>query len=63
MVTGTLERVDSSTFSSLNAEVGASNGCKSDKEITDWLSSKMLLLAYNEIRFDHQKYHKRAMVP
>ena len=37
--------------------------CESEEEIRNWLKKKYIVIVYNQIRFDSEKYFENSRVP
>ena len=47
----------------LKCKGGTANGCKSDEEINEFFRNKFIFFAFNEIRFDSDKFGIESLVP
>ena len=36
--------------------------CESEENIRKWLANKYIVLLYNQVRFDNDKYHEEARI-
>ena len=43
-------------------EMCSGGDCESEENIRKWLANKYIVLLYNQVRFDNDKYHEEARI-